>query len=264
MDERSSSETESGRADDRRVAPAPAPADIGVVAAMPMEVSDLTKSLKKVWKYQAVSVPVIEGEHAGKIVAVAIGGMGRASAKRAADVLIAGHKPKWIISAGFAGGLNPALGRNDLVVPHEIVDREGAAFAVDTIPELDSIVAHARGRLLTVDKVVLRASEKEALYRSLGVDLVDMETSAVAAVCRDRGIRFLPIRVISDDARGDLPQEIASIMNPSGVYRFGATLRSVWNRPSSVKDFWRLYEHSIEAADRLARFVVRCIDVLPP
>jgi hypothetical protein len=76
-------------------------------------------------------------------------------------------------------------------------------------------------------------------------------------------IRFLSIRVISDDAHGDLPAEITAIMNPSGVYRVGAALRSVWRRPSSAKDFWKLYEHSIEAADRLSKFIIRCLDDLP-
>ena len=123
---------------------------------------------------------------------------------------------------------------------------------------------HAKGRLLTVDQVVLRAAEKGELHRSYQADLVDMETSAVAAVCREKLVRFLSIRVISDDAHGDLPREVASIMNPSGSYRVGATLRSIWQRPSSVKDFWRLYEHSIEAADRLAKFIIRCLDDLPP
>ena len=67
-------------------------------------------------------MPVIEGEHDGKIVAVAIGGLGRAAARRAAGLLIAGHRPRWIISAGFAGALNPALNRNDLVLPEEVID----------------------------------------------------------------------------------------------------------------------------------------------
>ncbi len=32
-------------------------------------------------------------------------------------------------------------------------------------------------------------------------------------------------------------------------------MRAVWQRPSSLKDFWTLYEHALEAADRLAKFV---------
>jgi adenosylhomocysteine nucleosidase len=264
MQERSTNERHTGKNDERGAAPAPVPADVGIVAALPMEVSDLVNGLKKVWKYQSVSVPVIEGEYAGKIIAVAVGGMGRAAAARAADVLIAGHKPRWLISAGFAGALNPAYSRNDLVLATEVIDREGGSYRVDAPLETGASVHHAKGRLLTVDRVVLLATEKDELHRLYQADLVDMESSAVAALCNEKRVRFLSIRVISDDARADLPSELAAIMNPSGVYRVGATLRSLWRRPSSVKDFWKLYEHSIEAADRLSKFVIRCLDDLPP
>lgn len=263
MQERSTGERQTGKNDARHVAPAPAPADVGIVAAMPMEVADLVSGLKKVWRYQSVAVPVIEGEYGGKIIAVAVGGMGRASAARAAEVLIAGHRPGWLISAGFAGALNPAYARNDLIVPREVIDREGSSFVVDFPPEMAVSVQHARGRLLTVDRVVLRAADKGELHRSYQADLVDMESSAVAAVCQEKMVRFLSIRVISDDAHGDLPDEITAIMNPSGVYRVGATLRSLWRRPSSARDFWKLYEHSIEAAGRLSKFIIRCLDNLP-
>ena len=90
-----------------------------------------------------------------------------------------------------------------------------------------------------------------------------MESSAVAALCAERLVRFLAIRVVSDDARKDLPREVASLITQSGSYRIGAAFRAIWNRPSSIKDFWTLHEHALEAADRLARFVVRCLGELP-
>jgi adenosylhomocysteine nucleosidase len=264
MQDRSTGERHTGKNDERGVAPAPVPADVGIVAAMPMEVGDLINGLKKVWKYQSVAVPVIEGEYAGKIIVVAVAGMGRPAAGRAADVLIAGHRPRWLISAGFAGALNPAYARNDLIVAREVIDQGGSSFLVDSPPEMGASVRHAKGRLITVDQVVMRAADKAEMHRLHQADLVDMESLAVAAVCHEKPVRFLSIRVISDDAHHDLPHEVAAIMNPSGVYRVGATLRSVWRRPSSVKDFWRLYEHSIEAADRLSKFIIRCVDDLPP
>jgi adenosylhomocysteine nucleosidase len=263
MHERSTGERRTGKSNERGVAPAPVPADVGIVAAMPMEVGDLISGLKKVWKYQSVAVPVIEGEYAGKIIAVAVAGMGRPAAARAADVLIAGHRPRWLISAGFAGALNPAYARNDLILAREVIDREGSSYLVATPPGMGASVHHAKGRLITVDRVVVTGAEKEELHRTYQADLVDMESSAVAAVCREKQASFLSIRVISDDAHNDLPQEVAAIMNSSGSYRVGATLRSLWRRPSSVKDFWKLYEHSIEAADRLSKFITRCVDDLP-
>jgi adenosylhomocysteine nucleosidase len=250
--------------DERGLAPPPVAADVGIVAALPIEVSDVIDGLKKVRKYQSATVPVIEGECGGKIVAVATGGPGRPAARHAAELLISGHRPRWIISAGFAGALNPAFARNDLILPDEVIDQHGLRHAVHHPPALMARYPHASGRLLTLDHLVLRSQEKEELRRTFEADLVDMETSAVAAVCNQKLVRFLSIRVISDDAHGDLPREVASLFSRPGSYRVGAAMRAVWRRPSSLKDFWALYEHALEAAGRLAQFLARCLDDLPP
>ena len=86
---------------------------------------------------------------------------------------------------------------------------------------------------------------------------------AVAAACAERLVRFLAIRVVSDDARTTLPREVASLLTKSGSYRVGAAVRAIWNRPSSIKDFWTLHEHALQAADRLAQFVACCVRELP-
>ena len=202
----------------RGLAPAPVPADVGIVAALAIETADLVDGLKDVRKYQSASIPVIEGEHGGKIVAVALE---RARPGRRPDeatdlLLLSGHRPRLIIAAGFAGALDPSLTRNDLVLPDEIIDREGFRHQVEKPPALGAGIRHGRGRLLTVDKVVLLASQKAELRATYQADLVDMETSAVAAVCRDELVRFLAVRVISDDAHTDLPREVASVLAHGG------------------------------------------------
>ena len=160
--------------------------------------------------------------------------------------------------------LSPELERNDdLAVPAEVVDLEGRRFPVVRPESLGTEIRHSTGRLLTVDRLILDASEKTELHRESGADLVDMESSAVAALCAERRVRFLALRIVSDDARKDLPREVASLMTQSGSYRIGAALKAIWNRPSSIKDFWTLHEQALEAADRLARFVVRCVGELP-
>jgi adenosylhomocysteine nucleosidase len=239
------------------VAPAPVPADVGIVAALPMEVGYLIDMLRRVRRYHAASMPVIEGEYKGKIVAIAVGGMGRDAGRRAAGVLLDGHRPGWIISAGFAGALNPALERNDLALPAELTDADGRLVRLGRPESLGNGIRHVTGRLLTVDRVILDPVEKAELHRTTGADLVDMETAGVAEVCAERLIRFLSIRIVSDDARTVLPPEVASLLTKSGSYRVGAALRAIWSRPSSIKDFWRLHEHALQAADRLARFVAR-------
>jgi adenosylhomocysteine nucleosidase len=264
MNERAPTGQRPGKPGARGVAPPPIPADVGIVAALPIEVGDLIDGLKKVWKYHAVKVPVIEGEHQGRIVAVAVGGAGRAAARRAAELLISGHRPRWIVSAGFAGGINPALARNQLVLAHEVFDCEGICQPIEVPPQVAEQVSHKTGRLLTLDQPVLRSTQKQDLGKVHQADLIDMETSAVAAVCREKGVRFLSIRVISDDAYNDLPPEVGALLARSGGYQFGAVMRALWNRPGSIRDFWRLYERAVEAAASLAQGVRRCLDNLPP
>ena len=73
-----------------------------------------------------------------------------------------------MISAGFAGALNPALGRNDLALPEEVIDPEGRRFPVARPESLGASVRHSTGRLLTVDRLILGAAEKTELHATFG------------------------------------------------------------------------------------------------
>jgi adenosylhomocysteine nucleosidase len=246
------------------VAPAPVPVDVGIVAALALEVGFLEDRLKQVRRYAGPRHAVVEGECGGKLVAMVVAGMGRNAASAAARLLLDGHRPRWIVSLGFAGALNLELRRNDIVTPNEVIDLESHRYAIDVVVPSDDQGPRVRtGRLLTVDQIVRTAAEKAELHQRLGADLVDMESSAVAALCSERLVRFLSIRVISDDAHSDLPAEIATLLTRTGSYRVGAAMRMLWKRPSSVKDLWTLHEHAQEAADRLARFAIEAIAHLP-
>ncbi len=245
-------------------APAPTPADVAVLAAMDMEVADLLPLLKSPRKFSSARLVVREGEIDGKVVVVAATGMGVDRARACTDLVLAGHRPRWVISAGFAGALDPALKRNDLVLATEVADLEGRSRPIDVPENIAALVPSVhRARLLTVDRVILASAEKQALHITHSAAAVDMETAGIADLCEERGVRFLSVRVVSDDARSELPPEVAKLATSTGGYRLGAAVRAIWNRPSSLKDFWRLHEHSLEAGDRLARYLALCIRNLP-
>lgn len=245
------------------IAPRPVPADVGLVAALSIEVAPLIAQLTNVRKYASERHTVVEGDLSGKIVAAIIAGPGRTAARRATEHLLGGHRPTWIVSAGFAGALNPDLKRNDVVIPHEIIDPEGAQFDVDLSLGEESNVRILPGRLVTADAIVRSARDKADLRDRTGADVVDMETSAVATVCAERGVRFLAVRVVSDEAGVDLPPEIATILGRSGGYRVGAALGAIWRRPSSLKDMLTLRTHAVAAADRLSRILPGLLSRLP-
>jgi adenosylhomocysteine nucleosidase len=245
------------------IAPPPAPADVGIVAALGIEVAPLLAKLAHVRKYSNDRHSIIEGELAGKIVVVILSGPGRAAARKGANLLLAGHKPRWMLSAGFGGGLDPSLTRDQILFGTEVVDPDGLTMAIPIGSPDDERLGIRSGRIVTVDQIIRTAGEKAVLRERTGADIVDMETSAVALVCRDRNIRFVAIRVVSDEAAFDLPPEIAAILGRSGGYRVGAALHAIWKRPSSLKDMLALRERAMSAAERLARVVPGIIETLP-
>ena len=246
------------------IAPPPIPADVALVAALSIEISPFLSRLANVRKYASGRHTIVEGELGGKLVAVVITGPGRKNAARGAQLLIGGHRPNWMISAGFGGALDPTLRRNDVVFATEVADEEGLSLLIDvSVPGDAANPGVSLGRVITVDAIVRTAADKAALRERSGATVVDMETSAVAAFCAERNVKFLAIRVISDEANVDLPREIATILGRSGGYRVGAALGAIWRRPSSLKDMWALREHAVAAADRLSRMLIGIVEKLP-
>ncbi len=85
------------------VAPPPEPADVGIVAALSIEVAPLIAKLRDVRKYSSERQTVIEGYAGKRLVALIVSGAGLRHARRATELLLEGHRPRWIVSAGFAG-----------------------------------------------------------------------------------------------------------------------------------------------------------------
>src|SRR3954454_11855258 len=114
-----------------RPAPAPVAVDIGIVAALSLEVGFLVDRLSKVRKYSGPKHTIVEGEVGGKLVALIVSGMGREAARTGTRLLLDGHRPRWLVSAGFAGALAPGLSRNAVVMANEVIDLDGHRYAID-------------------------------------------------------------------------------------------------------------------------------------
>lgn len=230
-------------------------AHVGIVHATAMEINPFLDRCERVRKYTGGSF-VFRGGLLGDVrVAFAESGMGPRLAKKATQTLIDGHSPTWIVSAGFSGALRPELRIGDIVVASSIVDASGTELKIDVGMQPDPKRGLAVGRLLTVEQIVRNVAEKKSLAERHGALAVDMESLAVAQVCRDARIRFLAVRVISDDLSVDLPKELASVVGSSGTVRLGAVAGALFKRFSSAKDLWRLREQALAAADRLATFL---------
>ncbi len=233
----------------------PSHADIAIVAALPIELGPFLNRCERVRKYVGANFVFRGGKYEGIRVVVVESGTGFARARRAALALIDAHSPKWVLSCGFSGSLVPQIKIGHIVVADSIVDLHGQSLAIDVSFPADPARGIHIGRLLTHDAIVRLVSEKKALADQTGAVAVDLESLAVAQVCRETGTRFLAVRAISDDLSDDLPPEVLSLLGETGSVRLGAAVGAIWNRPKSLREMWQLRKVAHLAAERLATFL---------
>jgi len=207
--------------------------------------------------------------HTGTIenrtMAVVLSGAGQKNAEEAANVLLDVFAPKIICSAGYAGGLSSRLLPSTICVPEQVM-RESDGQVLDLSKPIPQKAASQKTpsipnklTLLTVNEVAELPVQKRRLHEQTGAELIDMETFAVAEVCRKREIPFLSIRVILDAVDDKIPKDIAKILDhlDKGKSRLsGAIFGSILARPSVLLDFVSLKRRAFTATERLAKFAV--------
>jgi adenosylhomocysteine nucleosidase len=202
-----------------------------------------------------------EGLLGARRVAWVVCGPGMAAAGRAADLLIDGHRPRHLVSAGFAGGLDPALARGAAVVARRSLRerRPPLDLLAPACPE-----AVAGGDIVTVDAVVATKAAKRDLHAATGAAIVDMECRAVAERAAAAGVPCISVRVVSDGADDYLPPDILRLVTPqSALRRAGAALALLGRRPAAASTLWRLWENAVIDGRTLAGALEATIGLLP-
>ncbi len=234
------------------------PCHFGIIFALGIESGCFEDLLLGSVRIRGSGFFIKEGGLKGRRVAIIRSGPGRQNAARATEVLINGHRPQIIVSAGFAGGLSLSLKRHDILLAESVINssgeqiilrqvlpspenaKQGQPSAISSFP-LDKLAwpdLHV-GKLLSIDHVVREPAEKQALHQQHGALAVDMETFAVAEVCRRQGLPLVSARVILDAANDALPPDVERLLNQkSRAARLGAAFATIWRRPASVKDLW--------------------------
>ena len=169
-------------------------------------------------------------------------GMGRRNAVEGIRDAIALAQPKRVITSGFAGGLNPKLKFGAIVYEED----SDAGFG----PQLDQAGA-VRAAFHCQRRVAITAGEKAALWQSTGADAVEMESSVIRAVCRERKIPSATIRVISDDASQDLPLDFNALMTREDRIDYPKLIWAVLSRPCRIGRVAAFQRQTVEASRRL-------------
>lgn len=246
----------------------PAPCDVGLVFALGIEQGGLEDLLRDVVTIKGSDFIARQGRLKGRNVVLIEAGVGPLAAARGTQALLAGHRPAWVISAGFSGALDPKLKQGDIIMADSIADGEGHRLSIDfkISPEAAAATPGLHvGRLLTVDRIVRLPEEKRALGEQHEALAVDMESWAVGEVCRQAKTRFMAVRIVSDAVDHELPADIERLAKQkTQAARIGAAAGAIFRRPSSIKDMLKLKEDALVASDKLAKFLSGVITQLAP
>lgn len=190
------------------------------------------------------------GPGSGGRLHTVVTGMGAENAARVAREMVERHRPHWVITSGFAGGLDPALGVGEVV------------FDADHDFPLTHALRRAEvrmGVLVQADRVAVTVAEKRALRVATGADAVEMESSAIRGICRSAGIPSATVRVISDAAGDDLPLDFNALMGPGHRLRMERLVLRVLSSPRLIPRLLRFQRQVNAAAGELARRLTRVI-----
>ena len=189
-----------------------------IIAAMNEELEALRSKLENPIEKNHGDILTYEGEIAGKEVVLSLSGVGKVNAAYTSTKLIGIYPIDTLINIGSAGGLKSSQKVGEIVIAdecryhdfdigEEYMDDERFIFkpnsklnksAQKTIEEL-GIKSHP-GLLLAGDQFVTKNSDAFMNIQRKYPDAVavDMESAAIAAVCKRANIPFIVLRSLSD------------------------------------------------------------------
>ena len=208
-------------------------ATIAIIGALEKEVMQIKEELSDVCVAQEAGLTVVSGGLDGLTIVATTAGMGTVNAAAATQHLISKYAPQAVVLSGIAGGLNPKLHIDDVVVGKclryldtdtaliaesapgleefastpALVDIAAAVLANHGFVDLDASDTAAEkgskqylvGTIATGNRFVTGAAMRNAAVEATQADCVGMEGAAIAHVATKNGVDCLVLRAISDN-----------------------------------------------------------------
>ena len=183
---------------------------IAIIGALEKEVAQIKEELNGAHVTQEAGLTVVSGELDGLSVVATTAGMGTVNAAAATQHLISKYAPQAVVFSGIAGGLNPRLHINDVVIGKclRYLDTDTALIA-ESAPGLEEFVSAAAaekdpkqflvGTIATGDRFVTGDAMRTAAIEATHADCVEMEGAAIAHIAAKNGVDCLVLRAISDN-----------------------------------------------------------------
>ena len=194
-------------------------------------------------------------------VSILIVGIGRQNAEKSIRDFLAGadgaagqtrpsetpRSPALVLACGFAGGLNPVLKLGDVLFESADENLRVRLLSAGVKPAV----------FFCADRIATTVAEKQTLRTQTGADVVEMESAAIHAVCREHGIPCATVRVISDTAGEDLPLDFNVLAKPDKNLDFGKLFLAIAKSPRKISALMQLQKKTKFAAEKLAEVLAK-------
>ena len=230
---------------------------VAVTFALPYESAGFLNRLSARSSETVADIDFQRGEIRQARLIVLHTGVGEPICRKRLETLFQIAKVDYLISAGFAGALDPDLKVGDLVIAEnysspELLRGRGLQFGT-----LDVYTAN----LATTATVVETAEERDELARRTGAAAVDMETESIAAACAQRKVPLLALRAISDTLAEPLPAP-ATVLFDTKRQKTPA-LRLGWHiltHPGAIRALKQFERRTATARQRLSDALVSILE----
>lgn len=226
---------------------------IAIIVAMDKEFAQLAKQLDHATTTEQHGRTVVTGEMGHHTLILQQGGIGKVNAAICTVEMINRYKPELVISTGVAGGADPTLDVQNVVVGTEYAYHDvycgddndyGQVQGMPTRYSAAACVAEAIDRTMAESEVTLRkglivsgdwfVNSREKMREIMGhfpeAQAVDMESCGIAQTCHIYGVPFVSMRIISDvPLRDDKAAMYVDFWDRLADNSFGVTRRFLDN-----------------------------------
>jgi nucleoside phosphorylase len=235
---------------------------IGLIAAMPQESNALIRYIKgweriALGRFDCKSFELYE--HNCMLVT---SGMGIQRASEATRKLIESNSPRWLISFGIAGAVEPDLEIGDVVAVETVCHLDQGVvsppLSLNHLPDAarqaaEQSLAKKGAHLISGTAITTGGSQVfENQLIGLVHPVLEMETSGIAQLAVEKGIPVLSLRAISDGPRAPIPFDLDEVMDENANLRAGRILMAIVRNPRIVLQFGGSMRNSRLAADNAA------------
>jgi adenosylhomocysteine nucleosidase len=216
---------------------------IGITFALPSESSGVVRKLQARQRHD----DLLSGKVDNRDATILHTGIGAKNCNARLEILLHKTRPNLVISSGFAGAVSGDLHVGDLILAENFSD-------AGLLTNAERILRDRRARvvkLFTSTSIIDSVVERNEIARAANAAAVDMETGAIADVCKVHGVPLLSLRIISDTASQPFPAPPSVLFDIERQQtNFGRLLAYLLRDPGSV---WRLVRFGRQIARARAK-----------